>query len=333
MRKILAIFLAVVMTFAMVVPAVAVDTVNTSEETSVSQNENESAVPSVDTFMNLLQKIYDVVHKIVHTISKMFKFECPFCHGKDDSTTPDSPSDTPSDDDSYEAVEITAAELAKLLTVEYVDNCATVELDNNYKVVDEWTSLTYPVDSYKVRLTSLTFNGNGHIIAGLTAPLFAHNVAQNITVKDLTIADSEIASGDENGLGRGAFIACADSTVLSLSFENCAVKNSSVTADKSAGAFVGYAAQNDFTVKNCTVNNCKINAKKSAGGIVGFYMTDSTKTHIVEDTKVINCEISGEYVGQIAGTVNNNGEFVISGCEFSGDAVDPERKFATVTIK
>lgn len=335
MKKILAILIAVVMAFAMLIPAAAGNVSVASDNLNI--NDSEAAQTVFEAF-GFLKTIYDFVHNIVHTLSEIFDFDCPFYHEIEDTDTPDTPDtpvvpDEPVDDDSYEAIEITAAELAKLLTSEVVNNTMTVELNNNYKVTDEWTSLEYPVDNiYLVRLSKFTFNGNGHVIAGLTAPLFAGNIAADIEIKDLTIADSNIANGNENGLGRGAILAYADSNVAKLTFENCTVKNTEISAEKSSGALVGNVQQNDLTIKDCTAKNVKIDAKKSVGGIVGFCMTDKNKTATIEGCKVTGCDLIGEYVGQIAATVNGDGALTIKNCDFTGDACDPARMFATVTI-
>ncbi len=334
MKKILATLLAAVMAFSMFIPAAAANTPDT-----LNMNDSTSAQVVFGVF-GFLEPIYNTVHAIVHTLSEIFGFRCPFYHEKEDIDTPDNPDipvdpvdpEVPVDDDTYEATEITAAELAELLKGEIIDNSLTVELNDNYVVTDDWTSISYPVDVYLVMLNSFTFKGNGHIIAGLTAPLFEGNVARNIKIENLTIANSNITNGEENGLGRGAIVAYTDSSVVSVDFENCTVKNTTVTSAKSAGALVGNAQQNNFSAKNCTVKGVNIDAAKSAGAVVGFFMTDSAMNHTIENCKVENCNLSGEYAGQIVGTANGSGELKIVNCDFSGDACDPARVFATVTV-
>lgn len=341
MKKILAIFLAVVMTFSMIVPAVAVNNESVAVvDASANESESTSTVSGIDAF---LQEIYNAVHNLVHSLSKMFKFDCPFCHGKDDADKPNTPEEpsNPADDDKYEAVEVTAAQLKEILSAEIVNDSVTIELDNNYVVTDEWTSMSYPVEAYKVILKNFTINGNGHIIAGLTAPLFVGDVAQNIVIKDLTIADSNVASGNENGLGRGAILAYADAQVLSTTFENCKVVNTKITASTfgtaedpdgyNAGAFMGQC-ENALSIKNCTVKNCEINGK-SCGGFVGFYTTKKDVSAVIENSKVIDCTLSFKYVGQIVGTVNGTGELTISKCEFTGETYGRVIANATVTVK
>lgn len=339
MKKILAIVLAVVMTLSMVVSTAAVNTVN---DDTTSATETVDATASIGGIEGFFKAIYDAIHSLVHALSVRFDFECPFCHGKDDSNTPENPSDKPSDpsDDNTsdeDAIEISAADLAALLAAEPVNNCIAVELDNSYIVTDEWTSISYPTaNAYIPNISEFSFDGKGHTISGLTAPLFVGNVATKIEIKNLTISNSEVVSGNENGLGKGAFIAYADHNVTDLSFENCSLVNSTVTAatdETNAGAFVGNNIQTNFSVKDCKVTNCNINGK-NAGAIVGFCQTDSNSTQIIENCKVTNCNISGKYTGKIAGTVNSNGELTISGCGFTAEeAVGRITSGTTVTIK
>lgn len=340
MKKILAVILAVIMAFSIVVSAVAADNTTSAETTDASCEQTEGI------FDSLASAIKDLIHKIVHLLANIFGVDCPF-DDSDDAVTPEEPTTAPettteepttsetTTEPEVNYVTISADELrAKLSGTIGTDLSVSVSLDANYKVVGDWTPLSYDVSVYDVRLKNLTIDGNGYTISGLTAPLVKGSVSQNVTIKNLTITDSAIYCPEvENGLGVGAFIANADSTVLSLTINNCNLTNSSVKAtdECSAGAFVGYVGQNDVSITNCTVDNCKINGK-NAGGIVGFCMTQAEKTQTIENCEVTETEITGKYVGSIAANVSNNGELTIKNCKFSGDAVDANRKFATVTI-
>lgn len=331
MKKILAILLAVVMTFSMLVPAAALNTNQSINANSSATVMSASVDESTSEYDGCFKTLYDIVHAIVHFVSAILDFDCPFCGGdKDDSD----------DTFTYEAVDVTAAQLKDILLANVQRNGdgnvvgATVELTENYRVTDDWTSMVYDTgNAYIPRITTLTVNGNGHVIAGLTAPLFAGNVATNIAINDLTIADSNIANGDECGyMGRGAIVAWADNGVESFSMTNCNVINTEITAEKNSGSFVGYVSQCAISFTNCKANNVTINAGKSAAGIVGFYQTDSTKTATIENCKVKNCNLTGEYAGQIVGTVNGNGALNVVNCEFTGDVCDPNRAYATINV-
>lgn len=330
MKKILAILLAVVMTFSMLVPAAALNTNQSINANSSAAVMSASVDESTSEYDGCFKTLYDIVHAIVHFVSAILDFDCPFCGGdKDDSD----------DTFTYEAVDVTAAQLKDILLANVQRNgdgsiiSATVELTENYRVTDEWTSMVYETSTYIPMTTTLTVNGNDHVIAGLTAPLFAGNVAANISISDLTIADSNIANGNENGSGRGAIVAYADAYVASLSFSNCNVINTEITAENSGASFVGYVSAGSISFTNCTANGVKINAGNNAAGIVGHLMTGSTEAKI-ENCKVKNCTFTSTQnrVGQIVGTVNGNGVLNVVNCEFTGDVCDPNRAYATINV-
>ncbi len=114
MKKILAFALAIVMTFSMtVLPAGA------SLEDSIQDAENiytdtsndisdvvDSAKDVYDSLINedygsavsgvfvFMEKLFDAIHSLVHTLSEIFDFDCPFCDGKysdDDDADADEP--------------------------------------------------------------------------------------------------------------------------------------------------------------------------------------------------------------------------------------------------
>lgn len=208
---------------------------------------------------------------------------------------------------------------------------ATVYLLNDITLSEAWTPVAVEHDEYSFA-QSISVEGNGHTIFGLTAPLLAGNTAKDITISNLTIANSNIASGFENGEGRGAFIAYRDNTNTGmLTMTNCHLKNSTVTATEGAGALIGYVGQNNVTIQNCSATDCTITGK-NVGGLVGFYMTDANKTGMIEKSTVSGCTLTGTYVGQIAGTVNNNGTLTIKNCTFSGEAVGRRSDTTTVNV-
>lgn len=83
MKKLLALLLSIVMMFSIV----ALPT-SASNETDCNINV-ENVVDKIDEAETFLEQIYNFVHNIVHTLSKMFDFDCPFCDGK--SETPETP--------------------------------------------------------------------------------------------------------------------------------------------------------------------------------------------------------------------------------------------------
>lgn len=219
---------------------------------------------------------------------------------------------------------ITAADFAKLLTPDdYDPNTTTaveVSLDKDYFVVGDWTTMNYPVNAYKVRLNSLTIDGNGHTIFGINAPLIEGNTAQNMTIKNLTISGSNIVNGNENGMGKGAFVNYADSTETSFVMQNCHLVNSTVTAENNAGAFVGYISHIKAEISDCTVTGCTISGE-FAGGFTGFDMTNTQENHSISNCTITNTTVTASRgAGQIVGRVNAGGTLEINNCKFDGKA-------------
>ncbi len=206
-----------------------------------------------------------------------------------------------------------------------------VSLNKNYVVLDDWTSMTYPVSPYITRISSLTINGNGHTISGLTKALLAPVCAKNITIENLTIKDSDISAGTgANEHHAAAFVPYIDNNIRNLVLNNCHAVNVNVTANdgsaSSAGALVGYAYTHStdglcakVEIKNCSVTGGSVtNTYGNAAGIIGFCATGTTEdSHVIENSSVTNCTITGEEnakTGAIVGTVNNNGTLYITGC-------------------
>ncbi len=85
MKKLLALLLSVVMMFSLVaLPASA----STETKTDDAISEIES---SVNEAFDVVEAVFNLVHNIVHTLSEMFDFDCPFCDGKADTEEPSEP--------------------------------------------------------------------------------------------------------------------------------------------------------------------------------------------------------------------------------------------------
>lgn len=196
---------------------------------------------------------------------------------------------------------VTAAQLKAVLTAG-----TEVTLDKDYVVTDAWT----PVDGINV------LDGVGHSISGLTASLLADNCGGGVTVKDLTIKDSQIAAG---GNASGAIIAYVNQQT-GLTLEKCHLVNSTVNCNSGlqAGGLAGLVTNQEMTIKNCSVKNSTVNGGSSAAGIVGLATTSSSSMKI-ENCNVANSTITsadnGDWrVGGIVGTVNGTGKLTVSGC-------------------
>lgn len=193
----------------------------------------------------------------------------------------------------------------------------------------EWTPIN--VDGYN-GADIVTVKGNGTVITGLKAPLFAGGFAggSGIEIYDLTIANSEISSTD--GTGSGAFIEASDSQTK-IYLKNCHLKNSSVTGSRTGGLVgwtSGYSNVNDGPVKsyitfeNCSVIECTITGS-SVGGINGHAGASDWTYTTITDCTVKDCILNstdegGWRVGVAVGTANL-GEVTITNLTESGNVL------------
>ena len=197
---------------------------------------------------------------------------------------------------------VSATALATELTP---DANGVITLTRDYTVTGDWTSLALS--------GTVTIEGNNHTIKGINQPLVAGTGGINITVKDLTIANSKIGvAANENGLGTGAFL-CFIDAYGSAAFNNCHLVASTVTGNERAGGLIGYTSGKNLSIKNCTVVDCEIKAVGGAAGLVAY--TQSTTT--VENSKVENTTIESTedrtgktaLAGAVIGTVTANTTF------------------------
>ena len=204
----------------------------------------------------------------------------------------------------------------------------------------EWTPIK--VDGYH-GADIVTIEGNGAVITGLKAPLFAGGFAggSGIVIKNLTIKDSDIVSA--NTLGSGAFIESVDS-MAKIELTNCHLLNSTVTggAGSRTGGLIGWTAgynnQNDgpvktyVTIDNCSVIGCTIQCDGSVGGINGHAgnnaWTYTTISNCTIKNNNLNSTDDGEWrTGVVVGTANV-GEVTINNITESGNTLTQTGKTA-----
>ena len=209
----------------------------------------------------------------------------------------------------------------------------------------EWTPIK--VDGYH-GADIVTIEGNGAVITGLKAPLFAGGFAggSGIVIKDLTIKDSNIVSA--NTIGSGAFIESVDS-MAKIELTNCHLLDSTVTggAGSRTGGLIGWTAGynnvNDgpvktyVTIDNCSVIGCTIQCDGSVGGINGHagnnawtYTTISNCT--ITNNKLISTDDGEWRTGVVVGTANV-GEVTISNITESGNTLTQTGKTAPEGFK
>lgn len=219
------------------------------------------------------------------------------------------------------AAYVTAAQLKAALTP---DADGVITLDRDYILTDTWTPYTIPTGSayIPVKTGKYTIDGHGHSISGLTAALLGDNFCSGgLTVKNLTIKDSNIAAG---GNASGAIVAYMNTYDLTL--DNCHLVNSTVGYgyDLQTGGLVGMVTASNMTIKNCSVKNSTVNGGSSGAGIVGLAMTAAAKTMKIENCSVTGSTITsadnGDWrVGAIVGTVNGTGKLTVSNCTVGSD--------------
>ena len=200
-------------------------------------------------------------------------------------------------------VVLSAAELAD----EMIPVNGVINLTKDYVVTGNWTPLVFS--------ENITINGNGHTIQGLDKALVGRANGANITINDLTIAESNISylatdptEADLNALGTGGFISYQDAAGTAT-FNNCHLKNSTVNGNERAAGLIGYTSGNQLTVTNCTVEGCTIKATGSTGGIVAQTQTTvSISVSKVENSTIESTEdrstkaaIAGGIIGTIVG--------------------------------
>ena len=204
----------------------------------------------------------------------------------------------------------------------------------------EWTPIK--VDGYN-GADIVTIEGNGAVITGLTAPLFAGGFAggSGIVIKDLTIKDSNIVSA--NTLGSGAFIESVDS-MAKIELTNCHLLNSTVTGGAGSrtggllGWTAGYSNTNDgpvktyVTIDGCSVIGCTVTCDGSVGGINGHAGNNDWTYTTIKNCTIKNNTLAstddGEWrVGVVVGTANV-GEVTISNITESGNTLTQTDKTA-----
>ncbi len=209
---------------------------------------------------------------------------------------------------------------------EFADVMQTFTPDANGNYVIEITKDFDLSDNPSVSISAysgvqeLVINGNGHTLSGLTSPLVESAWFGNVkvTINDLTIKDSTISSGNENGLGHGAFIGYVDASGTAT-LNNCKLVNSTVTSSAvGAGGLVGYSSGASISINGCSVVGCTITGSSSAGAIIGHSMAGGT----ISNNTVTNCTINGENAnksGVVFGTYNGSGTLTVSGTTQSGN--------------
>ncbi len=193
------------------------------------------------------------------------------------------------------------------------DANATIKLTENVEL-PYWTS----VDMSGV---AFTLNGNSKTITGLTQPLIQQVGGKDVTIKSLTIRDSNIVGPTEftGNCATGALIGWVNEGT-NVTISSCKVIDSTLTEtrDSYAGGLIGYTA-GGATVKISSpkVTGCTISAVSSAGGFIGHSNGGVTITNGTVGGNTITAVNNNANVGSVIGTLNGAGDSKIAVTESS----------------
>ena len=119
---------------------------------------------------------------------------------------------------------------------------------------------------YNLNSTETAQKADGYICTGLFGA-----IAGNAVIKNLTIENVTINTGDFTGNNVGAVVGFAYNATGSI--ENVTVKgNIQINANKvdGVGAIVGYAYNGKLTVADCVVDGAVVNGQAYVGGVIGY---------------------------------------------------------------
>lgn len=340
MKKLLAVILAIVMTFSMVsTVVVAVDETATTQgslsdvydsakdaidaagdiKDSIDADDCGGTISNTVTFAKALAI---AVHKLVHTLSEMFDFRCPFCKLTNTEVKPSFSvtAETVADAEWYDEEATTlsiddASDFLAFMETAYTwygvaDRVnvptfkgKTIVLNADVYLPDGyiWT----PISCYDSLWMSNggfqgTFDGQGYTIYNLNTThenktgrgyrlgLFGE-VGDGAVFKNLTLDGANTFGGNSSA---GALCAHAAGNVT---FENITVKNSTIRQGRYSGGILGSIADVDnstITFKNCTVKDTALfNVHNDyCGALYGAnygYDNDTLKI-VIEDCTVKN---------------------------------------------
>lgn len=150
------------------------------------------------------------------------------------------------------------------------------------------------------------FDGNGHTISGLTAPLFAA-IADDVDITNLTLTGVNIVSVDEtNGVG-----AIAPSTAAVVNIAKCSVAGT-ISGRYYVGGLVGKVLGGTLTIGHQAADETNVEALAMQNAIVtaGVAFTN-TKTY-----GEVGWDMKAATWGKFVGTVESNGTLKIAeNCE------------------
>ncbi len=208
------------------------------------------------------------------------------------------------------ATVMTAEELKTVFEQQLTNGKGIINIDADIVVEGDWE----PFYTTAYDTEWIVIQGNNHTISGLNNPLFKGTFAGTVglEINDLSITNSEIVNGNDNGLGRGIFISYIDHSGLT-ELNNCHAVDVIVHSEDFCG-LVAYASGKGITMNNCSAINCTFDANGSVGAMLGH--GQACETVVITNCKAENCvmtivENRPDKVGALAGRVTTG--FTVEG--------------------
>ncbi len=132
--------------------------------------------------------------------------------------------------------------------------------------LDHWKS----VDMSGTKCASLTIDGDGKTIIGLTQPLVMNMPLNPLTVKNLTFKNVAVTGNTSGGMTGAGVITSGTAAAQDITLDGVTVDGGTISSENYAGAFIGYYqghSTGDLVVNNCAVSNLTITS--STGGSIG----------------------------------------------------------------
>lgn len=166
----------------------------------------------------------------------------------------------------------------------------------------------------------LNFDGDGHTIYNLTikdgASYASFAGVLYGTIKDVTFSGADITAGTGNKCGIVAGYVGTTAALVPCSISGVTVKNSTITAARSMGAFVGQVATDDAIFMDCHVYNTLVTQTATstchAGGFVGYTQANPVFVDCTTDATVVGTQYTGGFAGYM-------GKGLFANCVASGD--------------
>ncbi len=149
-----------------------------------------------------------------------------------------------------------------------------------------------------------TFDGQGHTISGLTAPLFT---SSTINIKNVIIADANIVT-------TGSYLGALAGNLYG-NVDNCHVKGATIESLSEKGINIGglIGIHNEGHMTNCSAEDVTLKAYHSVGGLVGRYNEGTNRTYANNSVEGANLTVTctegvgTKQIAAIVGCVNAAG--------------------------